>query len=92
MLVLERRHVVGGAAVTEEIVPGFQFSRASYLLSLLRPDIVRDLELKVGWPGPRTGGRPLCMLTRACGVAHTTTPETWPEGAHPAALVVHAAA
>ena len=48
MLVLERRHLVGGAAVTEEIVPGFRFSRASYLLSLLRPDIVRDLELKVG--------------------------------------------
>ena len=30
--VLERRHVIGGAAVTEEIVPGFKFSRASYLL------------------------------------------------------------
>lgn len=45
--VLERRHVLGGAAVTEEIVPGFKFSRASYLLSLLRPQIVKDLELKV---------------------------------------------
>ncbi|XP_046645219.1 pyridine nucleotide-disulfide oxidoreductase domain-containing protein 2-like isoform X2 [Daphnia pulicaria] len=44
--VLERRHVVGGAAVTEEIVPGFHFSRASYLLSLLRPSIINDLELK----------------------------------------------
>ncbi|KAK7110479.1 pyridine nucleotide-disulfide oxidoreductase domain-containing protein 2-like [Littorina saxatilis] len=44
--VLERRHVLGGAAVTEEIVPGFKFSRASYLLSLLRPQIVQDLELK----------------------------------------------
>ena len=45
--VLERQHVLGGAAVTEEIVPGFKFSRASYLLSLLRPQIVKDLELKV---------------------------------------------
>uniref|UniRef100_A0A8D8XEX2 Pyridine nucleotide-disulfide oxidoreductase domain-containing protein 2 n=1 Tax=Cacopsylla melanoneura TaxID=428564 RepID=A0A8D8XEX2_9HEMI len=43
---LERRHVLGGAAVTEEIIPGFQFSRASYLLSLLRPHIYTDLELK----------------------------------------------
>ena len=47
--VLERRHLVGGAAVTEEIVPGYKFSRASYLLSLLRPQIAKDLELKVRW-------------------------------------------
>ncbi|EFX86348.1 putative oxidoreductase [Daphnia pulex] len=38
--------LAGGAAVTEEIVPGFHFSRASYLLSLLRPSIINDLELK----------------------------------------------
>ncbi|KAI4298375.1 hypothetical protein L6164_031946 [Bauhinia variegata] len=44
--VLERRHVIGGAAVTEEIIPGFKFSRCSYLLSLLRPSIIRELELK----------------------------------------------
>ncbi|XP_076461976.1 pyridine nucleotide-disulfide oxidoreductase domain-containing protein 2-like [Babylonia areolata] len=44
--VLERRHVLGGAAVTEELVPGFKFSRASYVLSLLRPQIMKDLELK----------------------------------------------
>lgn len=44
--VFERRHVIGGAAVTEEIVPGFKFSRASYLLSLLRPQIYSELELK----------------------------------------------
>ncbi|XP_014673155.1 PREDICTED: pyridine nucleotide-disulfide oxidoreductase domain-containing protein 2-like isoform X4 [Priapulus caudatus] len=43
--VLERRHIIGGAAVTEEIIPGFQFSRASYVLSLLRPHIMQDLEL-----------------------------------------------
>ncbi|XP_069610106.1 pyridine nucleotide-disulfide oxidoreductase domain-containing protein 2 [Ranitomeya imitator] len=45
-VVLEKRHVIGGAAVTEEIIPGFKFSRASYLLSLLRPQIYKDLELK----------------------------------------------
>ncbi|XP_030011055.1 pyridine nucleotide-disulfide oxidoreductase domain-containing protein 2 [Sphaeramia orbicularis] len=44
--VLERRHVLGGAAVSEEIFPGFHFSRCSYLLSLLRPHIYSDLELK----------------------------------------------
>ena len=43
--VLEQRHVVGGAAVTEEIVPGFKFSRASYVLSLFRPIIIQDLDL-----------------------------------------------
>lgn len=42
---LERRHVIGGAAITEEIVPGFKFSRASYLLSLFRPVILQDLDL-----------------------------------------------
>jgi phytoene dehydrogenase-like protein len=46
--VLERRHVLGGAAVTEEIIDGFKFSRASYLLSLFRPQIVEELELQVG--------------------------------------------
>ncbi|XP_069000799.1 pyridine nucleotide-disulfide oxidoreductase domain-containing protein 2 [Embiotoca jacksoni] len=44
--VLERRHVLGGAAVSEELFPGFRFSRCSYLLSLLRPHICTDLELK----------------------------------------------
>jgi phytoene dehydrogenase-like protein len=45
VLVLERRHVLGGAAVTEEIFPGFQFSVASYVVSLLRPEIIRELDL-----------------------------------------------
>ena len=44
-LVLERRHLVGGAAVTEEIVPGFKFSVFSYLMSLLHPRVIADLEL-----------------------------------------------
>src|SRR5690242_1940347 len=45
VLVCERRHVLGGAAVTEEIFPGFKFSVASYVVSLLRPEIIRDLDL-----------------------------------------------
>lgn len=44
-LVLEQRHVVGGAAVTEELVPGFRFTTFSYALSLLRPEIVQELDL-----------------------------------------------
>jgi phytoene dehydrogenase-like protein len=43
--VCERRDVIGGAAVTEELTPGFRVSTASYALSLLRPDIYSDLEL-----------------------------------------------
>ena len=45
VLVLEQRHVLGGAAVTEEIIPGFKFSVFSYVVSLLRPEIIRDLDL-----------------------------------------------
>src|SRR2546426_1469138 len=45
VLVLERRHVVGGAAVTEEIYPGFKYSVCSYVVSLLRPEVIRELEL-----------------------------------------------
>src|SRR5207237_3642873 len=44
-IVLERRHVLGGAAVTEEVFPGFRFSVASYVASLLRPEIIRELDL-----------------------------------------------
>ena len=44
-LILERRHLVGGAAITEELRPGFWFTTFSYALSLLRPDIIHDLEL-----------------------------------------------
>jgi phytoene dehydrogenase-like protein len=45
VLVLERRHVVGGATVTEEIFPGFKYSVCSYVVSLLRPEVIRELEL-----------------------------------------------
>src|SRR5688500_14254930 len=43
--VLERRRLVGGAAVTEEFVPGFRNSIASYTVSLLNPKVIRDLDL-----------------------------------------------
>jgi phytoene dehydrogenase-like protein len=45
VVVLERRHVLGGAAVSEELYPGFTFSVCSYVVSLFRPSIIRDLEL-----------------------------------------------
>src|SRR5512145_3042080 len=43
--VLERRGVVGGAAVTEDFHPGFRNSTASYTVSLLHPKVIRDLGL-----------------------------------------------
>jgi phytoene dehydrogenase-like protein len=46
VLVLERREVLGGACVTEEVWPGYKVSTAAYVNSLLRPEIIRDLELK----------------------------------------------
>ena len=45
VLVLERRYVLGGAAVTEEIYPGFKYSVCSYVVSLLRPEVTRELDL-----------------------------------------------
>jgi phytoene dehydrogenase-like protein len=45
VLVLERRHVLGGCAVTEELYPGFKYTVCSYVVSLLRPRIIRDLNL-----------------------------------------------
>src|SRR5712691_11900363 len=45
VLVVERRHLLGGATLTEEIVPGFRFSVFSYVVSLLRPEIIRELQL-----------------------------------------------
>jgi len=70
-LVLERRPMVGGAAVTEELWPGFKLTTASYTCSLMRPVIVRELELKrhgydlIGFdPGmfiPFPDGRHICL-------------------------------
>jgi phytoene dehydrogenase-like protein len=46
VLVLERRHVVGGATITEEIHPGFKYLTLSYVTTLFRPEIIADLELR----------------------------------------------
>jgi phytoene dehydrogenase-like protein len=63
--VLERRHLLGGAAVTEELIPGFKFSRASYLAGLLRPQIIADLQL------PRFGFRYLVRDPSSFTPTHT---------------------
>ena len=44
-ILLEQRDIVGGAAITEELIPGFHFTTFSYAISLLRPDIIQDLKL-----------------------------------------------
>jgi len=45
VLVIERRHLVGGATVTEELYPGFKYSVCSYVVSLLRPQVISELDL-----------------------------------------------
>jgi len=45
VLVLEKRYLVGGAAVSEEKFPGFTYTVYSYVVSLLRPEVIRELEL-----------------------------------------------
>jgi cytidylate kinase len=60
VLVLERRPIVGGAAITEELRPGFWFTTFSYALSLLRPDIIHDLDLV------KHGFMPILMPTTFC--------------------------
>ena len=45
-LVLERRHMVGGCCVTEEIAPGCRASTTSYIASMLRPEVISDLNLR----------------------------------------------
>lgn len=44
--VLERRHLLGGCSVTEELWPGYRVSTAAYVISLFRPEIIRDLKLR----------------------------------------------
>src|SRR2546429_8452412 len=52
VLVLERRPIVGGACITEEVFPGVKFSRLAYSAGLLRPGIIRDLDLsRFGYDG-----------------------------------------
>ena len=59
-LILERRHLVGGAAITEELRPGFKFTTFSYALSLLRPNIIHELDLV------KHGFMPLLMPSSFC--------------------------
>src|SRR3546814_12481830 len=63
VLVLERREIVGGAAVTEEFVPGFRNSTASYTLGLLDPRIIADMNLHVH--GLRIVERPYANFLRS---------------------------
>src|SRR2546425_12172866 len=46
VLVLERRPIVGGACVTEELIPGYRVTRTSYVCSLLLPEVIRDFRMK----------------------------------------------
>jgi phytoene dehydrogenase-like protein len=59
-LIVERRALVGGAAITEELRPGFHFTTFSYALSLLRPAIIHELDLV------RHGFMPLLMPSTFC--------------------------
>ena len=71
---LERRHVVGGAAVSEEVFPGFTFSVLSYVVSLFRPSIIREsgsarhgmelIPLETSFT-PHQGGPGLCRWPEA---------------------------
>src|SRR5258706_4162472 len=65
-LVLERRHVIGGACVTEEIAPGCRASTTSYIASMLRPEAIKTLELaRHRLPiVPRQPGRPVAPARR----------------------------
>ncbi len=70
VLVLERRDIVGGACVTEELIPGFKFSTASMICGLLQPKVIEELQLRdhgldIYAPDPSNtvvlpGGRHLC--------------------------------
>ncbi len=73
VLVLERRPLVGGAAVTEEIFPGFKFSVFSYVVSLLRPAIIRDLEL------PRYGLEILPLESTVTPMEDNDYLASWPD-------------
>ncbi len=73
VLVLERRPVLGGAAVTEEIFPGFKFSVFSYVVSLLRPEIIRDLEL------PRHGLQILPLESTVTPLENGDYLGSWPD-------------
>ena len=70
-LVLERREIVGGACVTEEIMPGVRASTTSYIASMLRPEVIRDLRL---------GEHGLKMVACEPGVQSAFEDGTWCRG------------
>lgn len=92
--VLERRDVLGGACVTEEVWPGYRISRASYVVSLLQPKIIAELELKrfgyrvrpcdPGFGTITTDGKPLLLWqdpARTIAMLREVSPrdaERWP--------------
>ncbi len=67
VLVLERRYILGGACVSEEVYPGFTYSVRSYVVSLFRPHIMRELDL------PTHGGE-ILLATRREVVEHADAP------------------
>jgi len=73
VVVLERREVVGGAAVTEEIFPGYRFTEFSYVVSLLRPEIIRDLKL------PRHGLKILPLPSTVTPMDNGDYLAAWPD-------------
>jgi phytoene dehydrogenase-like protein len=73
VLVLERRHLTGGAAVSEEVFSGFRFSVLSYVVSLLRPEIIRDLEL------PRYGLQILPLESTVTPLDNGDYLASWPD-------------
>jgi len=75
--VLERRHVVGGACVTEEFHPGFRNSLASYTVSLLHPQVIRDLRLAEH--GLRILERPLLNFSPRSDGSHLSIGNTLAE-------------
>ena len=62
VLVLERRELVGGCCVTEEVWPGYKVSTAAYVNCLFRPHIIRELELMLG-PDPALNRREICKFS-----------------------------
>ena len=80
VLVLERRDVLGGAAVTEELWPGYRVSTAAYLISLLQPQIVRDLEVGVGETGAFVPGTALAETASGTPNAVAGTAPVGPPG------------
>lgn len=78
-------HYLPCACLTTPCSPGFKFSRASYLLSLLRPQIYAELELQVllpSWHAGRASLLPVSILTPCLAAA-------WPEGAATGPLLLH---